>query len=56
VPGAPGSSWRRWIDTSLESPNDITSLDQAPPARGQTYHVGGRSVVVLFTDSERTIS
>jgi glycogen operon protein len=53
VPRAPGNSWRRWIDTSLESPNDITPMDQGPPVSGQTYPVGGRSVVVLFTDSER---
>jgi isoamylase len=48
--------WRRWIDTSLDSPNDITCWQDAIPTCGDTYHVEARSVVVLFAESERTSS
>jgi glycogen operon protein len=54
--GAPANTWRRWIDTSLESPNDITHVTHAPPVPGQTYRVGPHSVVVLLADSERKIT
>ena len=40
--------WRRWIDTSLESPNDITPWEHAPSFNGRSYHAGPRSVVVLW--------
>jgi isoamylase len=42
--------WRRWIDTSLESPQDIVPWQTAPRLSGQTYRAGPRSVVVLFGD------
>ena len=36
--GQPGAApWRRWIDTSLESPNDIVEWQTAPPVPGYTY-------------------
>jgi glycogen operon protein len=43
-------SWRRWIDTALESPHDIVEwqTETAPPVPGRTYRAGPRSVVVLF--------
>jgi glycogen operon protein len=41
-------SWRRWIDTSLDSPQDIVEWQCAPPVPGRTYRAGPRSVVVLF--------
>jgi isoamylase len=40
--------WRRWIDTSLESPHDIVEWQTAPPLPGYTYRAGPRSVVVLW--------
>jgi len=40
--------WRRWIDTSLETPEDITGWEEAQPISGSTYRAGPRSVVVLF--------
>jgi isoamylase len=40
--------WRRWIDTSLDSPEDIVEWSTAGPAPGSTYSVASRSVVVLF--------
>jgi glycogen operon protein len=41
-------SWRRWIDTSLDSPHDIVEWDASPPIPGRSYRAGARSVVVLY--------
>ena len=46
------NSWRRWIDTSLDSPDDIVSWEKAPPIPGNTYRVADRSVVMLYTSSK----
>jgi glycogen operon protein len=43
-----GNSWRRWIDTSLDSPNDIARWEDALPVSGHTYRVADRSVVMLY--------
>ena len=40
--------WRRWIDTSLETPDDIVDWQCALPVHGNLYHVGPRSTVVLI--------
>jgi len=45
------SSWRRWIDTSLDSPHDITPWEVAPLVPGRVYQAEARSVVVLFAAS-----
>jgi glycogen operon protein len=42
--------WRRWIDTALDSPQDIAPWQSAPPIPEQTYRADSRSVVVLFAD------
>jgi len=47
-PSIDGSPWRRWIDTSLESPTDVVPWQQAAPHDGATYRAGSRSAVVLF--------
>ena len=39
---------RRWIDTSLDPPQDIVEWQSALPVSGDTYHARPRSVVVLF--------
>ena len=49
---AAGHSWRRWIDTSLESPDDIQDWPSAPVVTGRTYRAGPRSVVVLIAAAE----
>ena len=41
-------SWHRWIDTTLDSPQDIVEWQTAPLVPGRTYRAGPRSVVVLF--------
>jgi glycogen operon protein len=40
--------WRRWIDTSLDSPHDITPWEGASVVSGHTYRAESRSVVVLL--------
>jgi glycogen operon protein len=47
-PGKDGDAWRRWIDTSLESPQDIVEWRDAPVVSEQSYRAGPRSVIVLF--------
>jgi glycogen operon protein len=41
-------SWHRWIDTSLDSPDDIVPWQTAPVVRGHAYRTEAHSVVVLF--------
>ena len=43
-----GESWRRWIDTTLDSPHDIVEWETAPTVPGCTYRAGPRSMVVLY--------
>ena len=43
-----GNTWRRWIDTALDSPHDIVPWKTAPSISGLSYRAEARSVVVLF--------
>jgi isoamylase len=52
-PTSDGAAWRRWIDTALESPEDIVPWGTAPPLASQTYRAAARSVVMLFGDIGR---
>lgn len=47
-----GGSWRRWIDTALDSPDDIVTWQSAPPVTGEAYRAQGRSVVMLYTEGK----
>jgi isoamylase len=47
------SSWRRWIDTAQDSPNDIVPWDQAPVVPSSSYHVAARSVVALYVPGSK---
>jgi glycogen operon protein len=50
LPGLEGEHlWRRWIDTALDSPNDIVPWQTAPAVSGDVYRADARSVVMLFT-------
>jgi glycogen operon protein len=40
-------TWRRWVDTALDSPDDIVDWQSALPFPGGTYRAAERSVVVL---------
>ena len=42
-----GGSWHRWIDTYLDSPQDIVAWETAPMVPSHTYKTGARSVVAL---------
>ncbi len=58
IGGSVDDQWHRWIDTFLESPEDIVEWDEAPAVAGPTYRAQPRSVVVLFAPidaPERTI-
>jgi isoamylase len=41
--------WRRWIDTGLESPDDIVPWKMAPLVPGVKYRAEARSVVMLIS-------
>jgi glycogen operon protein len=41
-------SWRRWIDTALETPQDIVPWQESSAVLESKYRVGARSVVVLW--------
>jgi hypothetical protein len=45
----PGKYWRRWIDTSMESPNDINYWNQAPSVKSQEYQVEAYTIVALIS-------
>jgi glycogen operon protein len=47
--GVTGRQWKRWIDTSLEAPEDIVPWKDARPFTGPAYSVAPHSVVVLYT-------
>jgi len=49
APRAADGAWRRWIDTSLDSPSDIVGWDRTAPIEGPAYRAGPRSVVVLIS-------
>jgi glycogen operon protein len=46
------TSWCRWIDTSLDPPDEIVDWRMAVPVPGWTYSAGPRSVVVLLNCRE----
>jgi isoamylase len=48
LPSLQSGVWRRWIDTGLESPHDITPWEQAPEVKSRTYQAVDRSVVMLY--------
>jgi glycogen operon protein len=50
---AKSGPWRRWIDTFLESPQDIMEWQRAHSVSEYTYQVGPRSVVVLWANLVR---
>jgi glycogen operon protein len=47
--------WRRWIDTHLDSPEDIVEWKAAPAVGGHVYTAGPRSVVVLYIREENRL-
>lgn len=43
--------WRRWIDTALDSPNDIIGWQTSPPVQNLSYQAAPHSVVVLWRNT-----
>jgi len=54
VPANFGDKWYRWIDTNLESPDDIRTLKEAPVITDPSYFVHPRSIVSLIAVSPKT--
>ena len=48
--------WRRWIDTALDSPNDIVQWQTAPAVPSGPYRAEAHSVVMLFAKRESAAS
>jgi isoamylase len=48
LPSASGELWHRWIDTGLDSPDDMIEWHSAPQVAGSVYRAGPRSVVCLY--------
>ena len=48
VENGSGEPWRRWIDTTLDSPQDIVEWQTTSPVLGKTYRAGPRSIVALL--------
>ncbi len=42
--------WRRWIDTGLDSPQDIVEWKSAPAISIDSYRTAARSVVMLYAE------
>jgi isoamylase len=49
LPDIGGNQWHRWIDTALDSPDDIAEWGGAPPLSGGTYRAAPHSVVALYS-------
>ena len=46
VPG-PRARWRRCIDTSLASPDDVRRWEEAPPVEAAAYVVQPRTIALI---------
>jgi isoamylase len=51
-PATTSAPWRRWIDTSRQSPEDIVEWHSAPPVLATPYRAGTRSVVMLYATAK----
>lgn len=49
LPDVGTGGWSRWIDTSLDTPQDIRPWDDGQPLDTNSYQVQDRSVVVLLS-------
>jgi glycogen operon protein len=49
--GRPGISWRRWINTALDSPQDIVHWEAALPAPSSVVQAEPRSVIVFLAEA-----
>jgi isoamylase len=49
-PTSAGTGWLRWIDTSLDSPDDIVEWQTAPFVAARAYRAAPRSVAILYNE------
>jgi glycogen operon protein len=47
---AAGRAWRRWIDTALDSPEDIIDWESAPTVVCDKYLVRPHSVLMIVSE------
>lgn len=47
--------WKRWIDTSLESPHDISTINEAVAITTEQYTVQSHSIIILFSMMEQDL-
>ncbi|MEX6689484.1 glycogen debranching protein GlgX [Danxiaibacter flavus] len=53
IPGpAAGSQWKRWIDTALQSPDDVSDLENAVYISANKYELKPYSIVLLLNTKE----
>ncbi|HKE27668.1 MAG TPA: glycogen debranching protein GlgX [Bryobacteraceae bacterium] len=50
LPDGNRAPWKRWIDTTVDAPNDIVPWLDSPTISGFKYIAGPRSVVALHTE------
>jgi glycogen operon protein len=50
---AHGGAWRRWIDTSLNAPEDVVDWEKAPTVTASSYLVQPRSLALLVEQEVR---
>ena len=55
IPQVEGLRWARVVDTGQPSPDDIVDPGSEVPVEGPTYHVFGRSAVVLVSQPGGTV-
>jgi glycogen operon protein len=48
IPPQRPNRWRRWIDTSLPSPEDIVDFARSPEIPAEKYRVESRSIAILI--------
>jgi glycogen operon protein len=56
LPLLTSGSWRRWMDTSLDSPHDIVPWEEAPAVQQNKYPAGARSLAMLYSIRAETPS
>jgi isoamylase len=49
LPDNNGNHWRRWIDTALDSPDDISEWQNAVPVSNGSYRAAPHSMVALYS-------
>ena len=47
-----GRRWKRWVDTALDTPDDIIPWRLAPEVPDNSYRTGARSVAMFFKEHD----